>query len=155
MPNLALKMEEGRTWIKKKGRYCPQEGSPEKNKNEPSSLSTRMVIMIMTCNILKNKSNHFLRLFLEQRWLFALERKMGVTGIREDTFLLHWQNKHKHQYMKLYMACLETSTHKWQAQRKSRPGTTVIYLPTTKQLILGPENERHKTATNVPEKWSC
>lgn len=42
-------------------------------------------------------------------------------------FLLHSQNKRKRQYMELYMACTDTSTHKWQAQRKSRSGTT--YLP--------------------------
>lgn len=45
--------------MNKKGKIlCPQEGFPGKNKNKASSLSMGMVIMIMTCNTLKNKSNH-------------------------------------------------------------------------------------------------
>jgi muramoyltetrapeptide carboxypeptidase LdcA involved in peptidoglycan recycling len=111
--------------MNKKGKILSTKGISRKNKNEASSLSMRMVIMIISCDILKNKSNLFLGFSLSTGEYLPYEQKMGVTGIHEIHFLLHSQNKPKHQYMELYMACTDTSTPKWQAQRKSRSKTTV------------------------------
>lgn len=56
--------------------------------------------------------------------------------------------------MTLYMACLDTARNTQVASRGNPDLEPLNYLPTTKQLILGPEKEHRRTATTLPEKWS-
>lgn len=53
----------------------------------------------------------------------------------------------------LNMACLELSSHKWQAQRKIQIWSHYESLPTTKQHLLDPE--KISTNSNQLARWSC
>lgn len=125
MPNLALNREEGRTWIKK-GRYCPQKGLPKQNKNEASSLSMGMVIMIMTCNILKNKSNHF----------FDFSLSKGICPWKKNG-----SNWHSWRYIFCYTDRINISINTWNytwlaqtpqhtsGKHRENPHLELLYLP--------------------------
>lgn len=104
----------------------------------------------MSCWALKNKSNCFVALSLNKGKLVPLGENLGVLGSQEDNALATLQNKRTLICKNLNMACLETSTHKQQAQRNQilplltvdiRSRITMKQQPTARKMELLDENQ--------------
>lgn len=112
--------------MNKKGKILSTKGISRKNKNEASSLSMRMVIMIISCDILKNKSNLFLGFSLSTGEYLPYEQKMGVTGIHE----IHFCYTHR------INLSINTWNYTWLAQTPQHPSGKHRENPDLKQLYL-------------------